>query len=111
MKKIVGINDAIKSLEGVDIKEGDKIVTVKRVLLNLIGSIEGKAVNNFSAGEQSIRILNLGLSLVKSGDDFEFEEQDQSILIQILEENKLRYFATVIAQVYNKVKYAEEFKK
>ena len=120
MKRIVGIDEEIKSLDGESIKvdpKGEIVFTVKRVLINLLGSAVAVGdPKGLSAAEESMVIADLGKTLAKATTDWEYNDSDNvdAILKRIINDNNIgpnqRYPAYIIGLVYEKVKHAVAFK-
>lgn len=86
--------------------EGKQItseLTVKSSLLNLIGLAKPKN------GEDAIQLLKLGTDLYAAGDEFIFEDAQQALLMQAVEQNNAQYVVLVIGKLAEIVKHAEAF--
>ena len=105
MKKIVGIDEELKTLAGEIFKYGEKNLTVKLALLNLIGVAKAKN------GEEAIKIMDIGLRLKDAGKDFEFNEDEEAVIKEAINSNNPQYLASIIAPVYKKIKEAVAFKR
>jgi hypothetical protein len=106
MKRIKGIGEAIKNFEGEKFTlPGGKDFTFKYGLFNLMTNCIGKD------GEESLALMEMGLRLKDSTDVFEFKEEEEAVLKKIINENKPQLFAPIIGAIYEKIKYAEAFKK
>jgi hypothetical protein len=100
MKKIVGINEELKDLEGNKITG----MTVKKALIQYVSMAR-------VTGEDALRLTAIGVELLKADKDFEFLEESEAVLIKAVNDNGVGYPAIICAFVYDKVKHAVAFKK
>ena len=122
MKRIKGLNEVVEALDGTPLymnpeaEKEKKLLTVKTVILNLLGQARpqwNKEMSVTGQGELNIVVADLGLSFKKAGDSINITEQEEGILKTIVVENKAGsagYPAFITGIVLKKIKQAEAFK-
>ena len=90
MKKIKGLSEVFKGFDG---KELDKEITVKKALLNILGTTVAEN------GEQAVKIVKLGQELYDAKDEFHFEEADEALLKKAVDGGVRQYVPIVIAKL------------
>jgi hypothetical protein len=88
--KTIALDFWIKDLAG---KPVVPVLTVKQAILNLVGTM--RATN----GEESLKILALGLKIVGAEATVEVTDDELQLLRMAANQNNVGYFAVVLAQV------------
>ena len=114
MKRMTGIDEQLENLNGVKMTVGGgdpTPFTVKKALLQLIGTARGKN------GEESISIMEMGLSLKKAVKVWEFKDTDnyEAMMKKIIDDNNMGehgqgYVAFIVGRLAKQLKELESFK-
>ena len=101
MKKISGLDEVVKQLDGskflfLDSTKIPKELTIKLALSVELASMKTSAV-------ESLAILELGLKLMHAGNELELEDSEFALVKKAVESNPNEYVAIIVGQLYKKL--------